>query len=70
VYFDDPEPCPHEQAPAVCAVRLRLRDALDRLERIANIIRLVASVNDPAARLNLLHMTYALAVGVRELKPP
>jgi hypothetical protein len=69
-YFDEPAPCPHLREPQVCAVCLQLRDALDRLDRIANTIRLVAGVRDAETRLNLLRMVYALAVGLREANPP
>jgi hypothetical protein len=69
-FFDDPEPCPHLKPPQVCAVCLQLRDVLDRLERVANIIRCVAGVRDPETRLDLLRRAYALAAGLREVKPP
>jgi hypothetical protein len=54
----------------VCAVCLKLRDALDRLEKIANTIRIAAGVRDPDTRLDLLRSVYALAVGLREANPP
>jgi hypothetical protein len=68
VNFDDPEPCPQVQAPAVCAVCLQMRDALDRLEKVANTIRIVADVRDPETRLDLLRRAYAVAAGLREAK--
>jgi hypothetical protein len=68
-FFDEPAPCPHLREPQVCAVCLQLRDALDRLEKIANTIRIVAGVRDQETRLQLLRMAYALAAGLREVKP-
>jgi hypothetical protein len=68
-FFDEPAPCPHLHEPQVCAVCLQLRDALDRLERVANIIRIVADVRDPETRLDLLRRAYAVAAGLREANP-
>jgi hypothetical protein len=63
MFFDEPAPCPHLHEPQVCAVCLQLRDALDRLEKIANTIWIAADVRDAETRLDLLRRAYPVAVG-------
>jgi hypothetical protein len=67
-FLDDPDPCPHVKPPACCPVCAKLRDALARLEKIANTIRIAAETRDPEIRLQLLRSAYALAAGLREPK--
>jgi hypothetical protein len=68
-FFDESEPCPHLNPPLICRASVQLRDALDRLDRIANMITIVPSVRNTDARLHLLRRVYALADGLREVKP-
>jgi hypothetical protein len=68
VFFSDPDPCPHQPSAGCCAVCAKLRDALARLERVANLIRIAAEARDPDAHLQLLRTAYALAAGLREPK--
>jgi hypothetical protein len=51
----------------VCA---KLLDALARLGKVANIIRIAAETRDPEIRQQLLRSAYALAAGLREAECP